>query len=163
MIRFLFFEAMLMGAYFKHNFEKYRDNFKIWNGVAAGIVFVIYFVSKLAFSKKASIADFQIINQMVLMLLLYFVLKCFAGIDSNLEELPLKVKRIISYLSEITLEIYVVQYAIIPPLANRFNFPVNWIVITATILIVASLLRIIVKVLNKQTDKLFIGNVRNKI
>ena len=43
MIRFLFFEAMLIGAYFKIIFDKERNNFKILGGV----VCIMRFVHKL--------------------------------------------------------------------------------------------------------------------
>lgn len=83
-------------------------------------------------------------------------MKCFIGIDSKLEKLPGRIKVIFNYLSEITLEIYVVQYAIIPKLAKISIFPINWIVITFTILAAASVLHLSVKLVNQQTDKLFI-------
>ena len=120
------------------------------------ILLLVYFASKILFSKVEKISEYQIINQFVLLGLLYFIMKCFIGIDSKLEKLPDKIKIIIKYLSELTLEIYVVQYVIIPKLAKVGAFPINWIVITFTILAAASVLHMCVKFINKQTDKLFI-------
>jgi len=119
------------------------------------ITFILYFASKLAFSKIDSISNFQIFNQIVLIVLLYFTFKSFCGLDSILEKLPFPIKKVINYLAEITLEIYVVQYAIIPRLAKVAPFPANWIFITASIFVAASALHFVVKIINRQTDKLF--------
>lgn len=149
MIRFLFFEAMLLGAHFRGSLEKYRNKIKISDWIICGISFVLYFASKLVFSKMESISNFQIVNQAVLLVLLYFTLKCFAGIDSLLEAMPQWIKKAISYIAEITLEIYVVQYALIPIFAKIAPFPVNWLIVTGAILGMASLLRVAVKYVNK--------------
>lgn len=161
MIRFLFFEAMLLGAYFKHNFERFRNGFKFYDWIIAIATFVLYFASKMLFSKRQAFADFQALNQIILIILLYFVMKCFTGIDSKLEKLPGWIRKVLTYLSEITLEIYVVQYAIIPRLAGQFAFPINWLAITGAILVSATLLHLCVKVINKWTDKLFSRTVKN--
>ena len=158
-IRFLFFEAMLLGAYFKQNFEKYKDTGRGIHWVLCVVMFAAYFVSKMAFSCVDSLSSLQIINQIILMVLLYLVLRCFTGINSKLEGLPKFIKTALSYLAEITLEIYVVQYEIIPRLAGRFPFPINWLAITASILIVASLLHLCVKLVNKGTGKLLARQV----
>ena len=157
MIRFLFFISMLLGAYFKQNFEEFKNKFRIWDLIIAFAVFVLYFITKIMLSKAKMPSEFQVINQAVLIALLYMVMKCFAGIDSRLEKMPFPIKKIITLISEITLEIYVVQYAIIPRLAGCFGFPVNWIVITGAILVSATLLHLCVKLVNKGTDKLFSG------
>lgn len=149
MIRFLFFEAMLLGAYFKTNLEKFQNKIKLSDWVLCIVSFVLYFASKLIFTKMESISELQIVNQFILLVLLYFTLKCFAGIDSVLEKMPKWLNKTVTYLAEITLEIYVVQYAIIPLFAQIAPFPVNWIIITGSILAVASLLRVAVKFVNK--------------
>ncbi|MEB4860644.1 acyltransferase family protein [Priestia megaterium] len=142
MIRFLFFQAMLLGAYFRIYKEKFINNNRIIYWVASLVLFVIYFASKLAFVKFDTLSPYQILNQIVLFGLLYFVFRCFAGIDAMLEALPVKIKAIISFISMITLEIYVVQYVIIPRLAFLI-FPLNWFLITSTIIVTAYLLHII--------------------
>lgn len=154
MIRFLFFEAMMLGAYFRINVETYRNKIKITDWIMLVGSFVLYFASKLVFTNAEVLSGLQIVNQIILILLLYYTLKCFCGIDSVLEKLPKGIKRILEYLAEITLEIYVVQYAIIPLLAKTAPFPINWVLITGTILIVASLLRFAVRFVDGKTDKL---------
>lgn len=49
MIRFLFFEAMLIGAYFKNVFDKERDNFKILGGGSEYSIASCIFCFKNAF------------------------------------------------------------------------------------------------------------------
>lgn len=142
MIRFLFFQAILLGAYFRKYKEKFMNKNKLLNWAALIILFVVYFASKLALVKFYGLSPYQIVNQVVLLLLLYFILRCFAGIDGKLESLPVKIKATINFISKITLEIYVVQYVIIQRLAF-LAFPLNWVVITGTIIVVAVTLHVV--------------------
>ena len=157
MIRFLFFEAMLLGTYFRINKEKYMNKNNKINWVILLISMLTYFISKLIFSKIESISILQITNQYILIFTLYYILKCFAGIDYKLEKMPNKLKKIIEYIAKITLEIYLVQYPIIPLLADKMPFPINWIIITGLILILATLLHISVEIITKQ-----INNIKGK-
>lgn len=141
-IRFLFFIAMLIGAYIRKNDIKYRNKIKKLNIIFMIALFPIYFVSKLAFTKFNVISEFQIINQYILLALLYFVFATVAGFDSKLEKLPNKLKKVIEIIGNHTLEIYLVQYVIIPK-ANILVFPINWIIITACIAASAIALRFV--------------------
>ncbi len=132
-IRFLFGEAMLLGAYFRTHLDRFRNQNKWWNWVLLAASAGLYFATKLLFSRMERISDFQIVNQFTLLLLLYFAFRCFAGIDRKLESMPRPVKRVLEYISEITLEIYLVQIGIIPFFAKLLPFPLNWIVLTAVI------------------------------
>ena len=145
MIRFLFFQAMLLGAYFRINKEKFLNKNKLLNWFFAFIVLIIYFITKLSFVKVEALSSYQIINQIVLFILLYFVMRSFSGIDNKLEKLPNKIKILIRFIANITLEIYVVQYVIIPRL-SFIIFPLNWITITLTIVLCAYILH---KISNK--------------
>lgn len=154
MIRFLFFISMLVGAYFKKSYKKYIGKTKLSDWLILLSVFILYFASKMVFVKIQWLSAYQIINQLILVVLLYCVFRCISGIGNKLDNIPTRLKKIITYLSEITLEIYVVQYEIIPRLAKVSIFPVNWIIITVTILAFASILHLIVKQVNKLTNKL---------
>lgn len=162
MIRFLFLQAMLLGAFFRRKNEEYSNNNKILNWVKLAIFFIMYFVSKLLFVKIDGIAEFQIINQIVLFITLYYFFKCFAGIDNKLRKLPEKINNVINFIAQITLEIYVVQYPIIPIFRN-LPFPINWILITTTIIIVAYLLHFVSKkIINIIERKIFNENINNR-
>lgn len=142
MIRFLFFQSMILGAYFRIHKIKYIDKNLIRNWLLLILFVGVYFSTKLAFLKFEAISSYQIVNQVFLYILLYFVFKCFASIDSYLEQLPEKIKKIINFIANITLEIYLVQYVIIPKFAPII-FPLNWLLISTLIIISAYLLKII--------------------
>ncbi|MGF2618141.1 acyltransferase [Rossellomorea vietnamensis] len=136
MVRFLFFQSMLLGAYFRINNLKFLNKNSLVNWGALIVLIGAYFLSKLAFVKFSFLSPYQILNQIILFAVLYFVFRAFAGIDSKLEKMPIKLKGAFDFIALITLEIYVVQYVIIPKLAPLV-FPLNWIAITALILLAA--------------------------
>lgn len=146
MTKFLFFESMLLGGLFRKNDEKLRNNFKIIYPVITVIIFGIYFASKLFFSRYGSYSYLQFINQIIIFALLFFVMLTFAGLDSKLEKIPSGIKKVIGFISDITLEIYIVQYALID-LIKSFNtkFPVNWILLTLSIIAAAAALHYLCK------------------
>lgn len=148
MIRFLFFFAMLLGAYFKDNLEKYRNKKSIVSWILLPILFVAYFASKLIFSKVDSISNLQIANQIILFVLLAVTFRCFMSIDGWLENLPKWIKAIITFVSGITLEIYLVQIGIIDKL-NFLPFPLNWLLITSVIVLLAFILNKISSLVQK--------------
>lgn len=158
MIRFLFLQSMLLGLYFRKFDKKFRDSNKFSNWVMLGLTSVFYFMSKLAFGNIQSISNFQILNQIFIFITLYYFFKAFAGIDTQLENLPLEFKNIIKFLGKLTLEIYAVQYVIIPNLSDLI-FPLNWILITVLILLTAYLLNLIgnktSNIIQTKTNKLF--------
>jgi hypothetical protein len=140
MIRFLFMESMLLGAYFKLNDKRFKDKFHWYLPLGSVIFFVLYFGSKLVFSRKPEFAQLQIINQFLIFVLLYFVFRFVMSIDGKLTKLPSVIKSIISFVAKMTLEIYVVQYVIIDLVRGKLPFPVNWLVITGGILVSATVL-----------------------
>lgn len=158
MIRFLFFETMLLGAYFRINDKKYKDIKSLLSWIIMFILIGIYFSSKMVFVKYNNLSQFQIINQFILFTLLYFILRSFASIDNALMKLPIKIKSIVSFIANITLEIYLVQYVIVPNLSHLI-FPLNWFIITFLIVLVAWILnrisRILTEPLSTGVDKLF--------
>lgn len=139
MIRFLFFQSMLLGLYFRVNHEKYLNKKSLSNWIFLISSLVIYFITKIVFSRNEDISQFQIINQMILFITLYFVFKCFASIDGQLVKLPKMVKAVAAFISQITLQIYAVQYVIIYKFAT-IAFPLNWLIITSLIVVSAYIL-----------------------
>lgn len=129
MIRFLFFQAMLLG----HILEKYNKNIINKNKVKDWIIMfstlATYFISKLLFVKIEGINNYQIVNKFILFIALYYIFKCFAQIDNKLEGLPNIIKNLIQLIAKITLEIYLVQYVTIPPL-TYLVLPLNRIIFT---------------------------------
>ncbi len=139
MIRFLFFFSMLLGAYFRISKDRFLNRKCVWAWVLLPCLLAGYFASKLLFVRMERLADFQLVNQIVLFALLAVLFRCFASVDGKLERLPRVLKRVIEFVASITLEIYLVQISLIPKL-NIFPFPLNWLFITGTILLLAWIL-----------------------
>ncbi|RDE59173.1 hypothetical protein DYH56_13665 [Psychrilyobacter piezotolerans] len=139
MIRFLFFNSMLIGLYFKQNHQNFLNKTKMIDWIITLIMGISYFLSKLLFSRVEEISSYQILNQIILFIFLYYIFKSFLGIEEKLNRIPLLIKKIINFLASITLEIYLVQYIIIPKL-SYFIFPLNWVIVSITILISAFIL-----------------------
>lgn len=138
MIRILFFECMLLGSYFRINDDRFRDKFSRLSLLGTIGSAGVYFVSKLLFSKGVISSHYQILNQYCLFCFLLCVFRLFIGMDLLLEKIPEKMKFLITYLSKITLEIYVVQYVIIDWVRPIGRFPLNWLLITLSILLAAT-------------------------
>lgn len=155
-IRLLFMESMLLGAYFKRNEAKFKKFSKktIVMGIGAVISFVVYFASKLIFSRYPEFSQFQLINWITIFILLYFVLGLFAGLDEKLNKLPKVIKNVISFVASITLEIYLVQYVIIDAVVEmELMFPLNWLLVTGLIIVSAYVLHLVCKCIYSGVDK----------
>lgn len=163
MIWFLYFESMLLGVYFKTNDQKFRNKPNFIIGVIGTIIlFVGYFVSKLFFSRNPSISYLQILNQLIIFALLFCVFRLFASIDSKLENMPKPIKKVAEFLAKITLEIYVVQIVLILLIRPHLSFPINWLAITASILIAAYALHLLNNLIFKAVNKIFKGKKNTK-
>ena len=161
MIRFLFFQSMLMGLYFRINHSRYVNHKKASNWVLLLISLIVYFVTKLVFVKFEDLSQFQIVNQITLFIALYYIFKCFASIDGQLVKMPNIIRTVVAFIAKITLQIYAVQYVIIPKFANVV-FPLNWIIITSMIVISAYILYFVGNkasdYLQKLVDSIFVKN-----
>lgn len=148
MIRFVFFEAMIIGSIVRENMKQLLNNrskITVW---LIFPLFLTYFASKMIFLKYTQLAKFQIVNQVVLLLLLTIIFIAFCSFENKICIIPQKIYGFIRYISSITLEIYLVQYALI----SRFNigrFPLNFMIVTGLILITASALHFASQKINK--------------
>lgn len=159
-VRFVFFEAMLIGAYFRQNDSKYRNKNIILPLIGTAVMLVVYFASKLAVTRYAPILNFQFVVQLTLLILMSFIFRTFACLDSRFEKVPAIIKRLVNFISGITLEIYVVQHMIIEYFQPQrgMSFPLNLIVVTLVILAAAIVLHYAcyypLKLFNKVIDSL---------
>ena len=102
---------------------------------------VIYFASKLTFVKYEALSEFQLLNQMVLWLLLYVLFQIFMGMEETLKTYAdSKVWKGVKFIADRTLEIYLVQYVILDYMKIG-PFPLNWLLLTTTIICSAVCLR----------------------
>ncbi len=149
-IRFLFFESMLLGAWFRKEDKKFRNTkHKVLLFLASVVTASVYFASKILFVRFEKIAFLQILNPIAIFITLFFVFAFFSSVDSKLEQLPKALKAIIKFLSDITLEIYVVQVPIIAFIKPIGHFPLNWLAITVSIVVSAWLLHEVCKLFYK--------------
>lgn len=151
MIEFLFFQSMLLGLYFRRQCTKgllmvENSNWGgqkmiLWSCLA--IMLAVYFASKMLFVKRATISEFQLLNQIVLFISLFLLFRCTYTLEDKLKKHSDSwLWKIVEYLSDHTLEIYCVQYVIIDWVRNLgLSFPINWLALTTTILLAATALR----------------------
>lgn len=155
MIRFLYFEAMLLGVHFRESAETYKEKKAGISFLVTLILFGAYFSSKLLFVRYEEWSRFQIVNQWVLLALLYFIWRSFAAVGDRMEIFLLSgrfrrgIKKIIAGIAQITLEIYLVQNAIISNIPQGIRFPLNWFAVTGMILAAAVLLHLAVQLLTR--------------
>jgi hypothetical protein len=155
MIRFLFFNCMLLGAWFRQNEQKFRNNQKNVFTLAMAIIFVaLHYITKHTLLAMDSMAFIQPISIVLLFIHLYYLFRLFVALNDKLEKIPLSIKKVINFISRITLEIYIVQYVIIDFYRGIvMPFPINWLLLTTTIIVVAYTLNRICAVIYKSVDK----------
>lgn len=154
MIRFLFFESMLLGCYIRINYTKVCGT-KLWiNITGTSICFLAYFLSKMMLTSVKKIVLYQFVNQILIFVLLWFVFNLFGSIEERLKRMPRIIKKVISFVSDITLEIYLVQYVIIEQFRGLFPFPMNWLLLSTSIVGSAYLLHLFCQKMNVYLDHL---------
>ena len=148
-IEFLFFQTMILGLFYRRECTKQNlvreSQFggKKLSWAFLLVLLAAYFASKMLFLKRASLSDFQILNQIILFITLFVLFRCTYTIESKLKNISnSKVWKVVEFLSDHTLEIYCVQYVLIDMVREwSLPFPLNWIVLTTLILTAATLLR----------------------
>lgn len=156
MVRFLYLEGMLMGAYFKM-YRKNKEENK--NGVKKDfykilICFPLYVVSKILFSRIEQLASLQIFNQIIIFVLAFLLFRMFYRWESlkkkSLDEY--RFGKVIRLLAKVTLEIYLVQYLVYYCMP-KLMFPINFVIVTMTIILAAMIIN---KIRNGLTRKVHI-------
>ena len=140
MIRLLFLEAMLIGMLMRVNVRWLTVRFRAVYAIASVLIFILYFVFKICMTRATDLVKYQIFNQYILLLLLTCIFITVGGLENKIHHIPEIIYIIIKYVAKITLEIYLVQYALIHWL-NIGPFPLNFIIVTVSIVVVASVLR----------------------
>lgn len=162
MIRFLFMESMLLGAWFRQNDGRIvKHRWQLLVGTA--LCFVMYIVSKVGFSRNVLPSSLQVVNQLAIFLLLFLLFKFVQSISQKLELVKRPLKRCISFISNMTLEIYLVQYVLIDMLRPYLSFPLNWMAITCSILGAACVLHYISEPLSRAISRLILREVNGNV
>ena len=137
-ILFLYFSSMLIGALFKKCVGRF-SRIKIVNIVSLFVSLIVYFASKIAFSKIQAIVFWQILNQLSILVVLVFMLAILIGLEQVLRSFPTWLNKSVKFIAGITLHIYLVQFVVIYAFEG-LAFPLNFAVTTAMILALASAL-----------------------
>jgi len=137
-ILFLYFLSMLAGALFKKYAEKFKETRRL-NVVLLFASLIVYFGSKIAFSKIQVIVFLQILNQISILAVLYFMFAVFMGLEEKLKKAPAWLNKSVGFIASITLHIYIVQFVVIRRLEGLI-FPLNFVATTAMILLLAAVL-----------------------
>ena len=137
-ILFLYFESMLFGALFKKHKEK-LGKFNLLKLFSAVVGLIVYFGSKIAFSKFETLLNVQIVNQFVILFALFTIFDLFMSLESFFQKAPNVLKTCVRHISNITLQIYIVQFVIIEHFES-LTFPINLVVVALMILVAASVL-----------------------
>ncbi len=156
MIEFLFFQAMLLGVHYRWKaIDREKDGFAKLSGieiVICFVLFILYFGSKIVFQTFPSFSQYQLLNQLILFSLLYSLLGIFMKFECKLKGLESSpFWTCVKFLADRTLEIYLVQYVILD-YCKIGAFPINWIILTFTILAAACILhwvsQVVLKIIN---------------
>lgn len=166
MIRFLFFLSMLLGLWFKRNKTLYVDKFKIRYAVGLISSILLYAGCKYYLEindTNAKIAQFQIVYVFIVLYLVYCFFAFLSSLESTLKKIK-KGRRIIEFLADSTLEIYLVQVPLIEFVRDVFSnicsslnpsnkilsvfvkyqlFPLNWILLTFLIVVFSIALKFV--------------------
>lgn len=163
-IRFLFAESMLLGAWFRQKNGDFHNRYSRWLGVALILLLGAHFGAKMFFGRTEHYLPFQILSQVIVFALLFVMMRFFQGADAKLEAMPKTVKKGISFLASIALEIYLVQGVIIRNVAPLLPFPFNWLAVSAAIFVAAVVLHLVwkylllgIQILIKYTKKSFVS------
>lgn len=137
-ILFLYLESMLLGAFFRKHNAQFRK-FSFVKLAAAVLCFGVYLASKILVSKMPVLLNYQIVNQIVILITLYFTFALFMSLEQALKRVPSKLGDCVRYISNITLQIYIVQFVIIEHF-EELVFPMNLAVVSILIVAAASVL-----------------------
>lgn len=149
--RTVLFLGMLLGAWLRQNDGALRNKLCKWHLLIVPVLFGVYLILGFVFTKKPQLCHLQIINSVITVVLVYFILRLFAGLDSFFEKLPLALRRCIDFLAMLTLEIYLVQGELIERIRLLFGFPLNWVALTVSILLAAFVLHLLSEGIMKLT------------
>lgn len=144
-VLFLYFGAILIGvtigrrqtAFFNH--QVVRVLLMVISTAGYFAVTVIVRASKDLYSIQISVA-------LSLLALCFSIVNCAIGLEKSFQSMPNRIIKALSFIANLTLEIYVVQLIIIRYL-SPIVFPLNWFLITATIVVSAMVLKLLISLI----------------
>ena len=146
-ILFLYIESILIGAYFRKHEDEF-DRFSFKKVIITIVCVTIYFISKIAVSKIEDLFVFQIVNQFVLIITLCAMFGLFVSLEKYLTKIPKVISQIVKYISNITLQIYFVQFVVIVRF-EKLPFPASLIGVVVGIFVAATILYYVEQLIRK--------------
>lgn len=144
MIAFPYFSSMLFGAYLRKFGIKRRGRAQLALYGVTSIVFLgLYFFVTKIIRGGVALYPVQIIVQITLLVGIAFFVCLAYFLEDWFKKWPAWFLSVINFVAALTLEIYVIQKPIIKALSGII-FPINWLLITAVIIVSAVILRIII-------------------
>ena len=140
-ILFLYFVAMQTGGLLKKNGSKLRA-LALKDVVALCLALAAYVGSKFVLERQEWFLPLQIFNQFIVLALLFVTFTVFLKLEERLRRAPEWLRRMVSFVSGRTLHIYVVQFVIIDEF-SALAFPLNFLVVTALVLVGAATLKFV--------------------
>lgn len=147
-----YFLIMLMGAYMRRKEAEYSSERKLlFLGLAAMSV-VLWGALRVAFLLYPAFLPMQFLTQFAVVLFVYAMMRFGMAMEKNVQFAFICHWKIVKLLSDITLEVYIVQ-AIVLPYGKAFSFPINVVASYLFVFVAAIVLHYIVNVKDRIRKK----------
>ena len=137
-VRFMFFESMLIGAWFREQYDRISPRISAWHYGLFAALSLTYFGGKLLFSRVPDASAFQFLLPVILLIYVGWIAVLFIKFEKNcyFTKITSWMSTVIKAVADMTLEIYLVQFPLIDYL-HKYSFPVNFLLTTGAILLCA--------------------------
>lgn len=135
--RFQFFASMLLGGLLREKYDVISNDIKSYDLITFFILLISYFVGKVALSKLSYLSSFQCFLPIILVGFVFSIAILFIKLEKIkfYSRFHKKINKIVDFISNITLEIYLGQFLILDSNISNIIFPLNFIVVTLLILL----------------------------
>lgn len=153
-VRFQFWASMLLGARLREKYDEINPRISATHWGILAALLVAYFGGKVMVSRVQSFSTMQFLSPLLLVMLTYTIALIAIKLEkSGFFALKTKLNGIARFVSAITLEIYLGQNLIVSKLF-WLPFPMNFVVVTVLILLLAWIAHQGAVRLQKQCSKL---------
>ncbi len=134
-VRFMFFESMLMGAWFREHYDRLAEQLSVGDLLLLCGSTALYFVGKSAFPRLTWLSSWQCMLPVILLVWVYSIAQVSIKLEKQGFFLRMNagMTRLAAFVAGITLEIYLGQHLVIWALTG-LAFPWSFILVTAAIL-----------------------------
>lgn len=155
-VLFMFFESMIAGSVMREQYEKIGIKAKPKDIILLILLFVLYYCGKKLFSNFTIALSFQCMQPIIVSSLAIYIGYVFVKLDKGdvLHAVNKRFRKIVKFISTITLEIYLGQDLIVTIFRN-IKFPLSFICVTGSILIYATILHYFSEIIRKRSQVVF--------